>query len=431
MMMLPLKRQLANKMLQKYFSKLKTLIKSNKKASLAGICLLGLALLLVGRGLLSQSKPARKVVKPLVHVMELQKRPLTRKIQLFGQIRPEARIDIVNKYAGIIESVQVDLGQRVEAGQLLAQQRLGDAEVEVQKTKARYHEATANAATYDTDYTANIARYEADYKLAQVNAERYERLFKMGAVSQYERDAMQQTMVNKKALYEELALQRRFGERPSQVYRQEQIAERRYQEYLIAQSKYEDMIFRAPRSGVVVYRQAEEGAYAPTGTKLLTILDDSGYKVDCELTEGDAAAVAKGTQTRLLVESLGEVCQGTVVFVSPDRSRESNKFYARVRLDEWPDNLKAGLFARGELEILQKQNALVMPKSSIYDRNGKHYAYILTKGNKVEQRTVVLGTSNEQEVEIIQGLQVGDMVILDNLSRLRAGMAVDIAQEGK
>ena len=42
-----------------------------------------------------------------------------------------------------------------------------------------------------------------------------------------------------------------------------------------------------------------------------------------------------------------------------------------------------------------------------------------------------MGTSNEQEVEIIQGLQVGDMVILDNLSRLRAGMAVDIAQEGK
>ena len=173
MMMLPLKRQLANKMLQEYLSKLKTLIKSNKKASLAGICLLGLALFVFGRSLLSQSKPARNVVKPLVHVMELQKRPLTRKIQLFGQIRPEARIDIVNKYAGIIESVQVDLGQRVEAGQLLAQQRLGDAEAEVQKTKARYHEATANAATYDTDYTANIARYEADYKLAQVNAERY------------------------------------------------------------------------------------------------------------------------------------------------------------------------------------------------------------------------------------------------------------------
>lgn len=424
-------KKLANKMLSVDFEKLKKQIQNNKRASLLGVCVVGVAVFIAGKSLLLQPKPVRKVVKPLVHTMQLVKQPIYRNIKLFGQIRPEARIDIVNKYAGVMEAVHVDLGQRVEPGQLLAQQRLDDAEAEVQKTQARYQEATANAATHDTDYTANIARYEADYKLARVNAERYERLYKMGAVSQYERDAMQQTMVNKKALFEELALQRRFGNKPATVYRQEQVAERRYQEYLIAQNKYKDMLFHAPRSGIVVYRNAEVGAYVAAGTKLLSILDDSGYKVDCDLNETDASAAPLGAQVQLLVESLGEECRGTVVYVSPDRSRESNKFYLRVRLDEWPLSLKAGLFARGEIKLLQKQAALVLPKASLYDRNGKYYAYVLKADQKVEQRALVLGVSNEQEVEVLKGLQEGDRVILDNLSRLRPGMSVDVAEEGK
>lgn len=424
-------KKLANKMLRVDFEKLKVQIQEHKKASLLGICVIGIAAFMAGKSLLLQPKPVRKAVKPLVHTMQLVKQPMYRNIKLFGQIKPEARIDIVNKYAGVMEAVHVDLGQRVEPGQLLAQQRLADVEAEVQKTQARYQEATANAATYDTDYTANIVRYEADYKLAKVNAERFERLYKMGAVSQYERDAMQQTMVNKKALFEELAMQRRFANKPSTVYRQEQVAERRYQEYMIAQNKYKDMLFHAPRSGIVVYRNVEEGAYVAAGTKLLSILDDSGYKVDCDLNETDASAAPLGALVQLLVESLGEECRGTVVFVSPDRSKESHKFYLRVRLDEWPASLKAGLFARGEMKLLQKQSALVLPKASLYDRNGKYYAYVLKADRKVEQRALVLGVSNEQEVEILKGLQEGDLVILDNLSRLRPGMSVDVAEEGK
>lgn len=425
------KQKLANRMLKGYIAKIKDYLKKHKQISLLAVCLLGIALFFAGRDIFQHQKPSKTTVKPLVHTLKLTRQPFYRKIKLFGQIKPEARIDIVNKYAGVVEAISVDLGQRVEAGQLLAQQRLTDAQAEVNKTHARYEEASANAATYDTDYTANIARYEADYKLAKVNAERYERLYKMGAVSQYERDAMQQTMINKKALYEELALQQRFANRPSQVYRQEQIAERRYQEYLIAQNKYNDMVFYAPRAGVIVYRNVEVGAYVPAGTKLLTILDDSGYKVDCELIEADAGAVQEGAAVRLLIESMGEYCQGKVVFVSPDRKRDNDKFYLRVRVDEWPKSLKAGLFARGEIKHLQKQAALALPKSALTNRNGKSYAYVLTKGNKVEQRAIVLGVRNEQEVEVVDGINEGELVITDNLARLRTGMVVDVAREGK
>ena len=96
---------------------------------------------------------------------------------------------------------------------------------------------------------------------------------------------MEQTLTNKKAQYEALALQRSYEGTPAQVYRQEQIAARREQEYLIAQNKYHDLIFKAPRDGVITYRDAEVGGYAPAGSRLLTLLDDSGFTVDCDITE--------------------------------------------------------------------------------------------------------------------------------------------------
>ncbi|MDY4920105.1 MAG: efflux RND transporter periplasmic adaptor subunit [Phascolarctobacterium sp.] len=415
--------------LRAHCTTIKKYVLQHKAVALVGVCVLGLVLA-SGVRYFANKRPVRvQAVKPEVHVLTMAKRDMYRQIPLFGQLKPRARIDIINKYAGLVEKINVDLGSRVEAGELLLAQRLDDAEAEMLKTQARYREASAYADTHATDYSSNLMRYEADYKLAKLNAERYDKLFKLGAVSQYERDAMEQTMINKKALYEELALQEQHNGVASQVYRQQQVAERRYQEYQIAQNKYQDMLFKAPRSGIITYRNAEVGGYVAAGTKLLTLLDDSGFTVDCDVTESDVAAISIGTPVALTVEALGQEVTGKVIYISPDRSRETNKFFLRVELDKVPEQVKAGLFARGELRFLQKPQILYLNKSSLTDRNGTYYAYVVDNKKKVQQRKVKLGASNAQEVEILQGLEVGDQVVLDNLSRMRNGLVVDVAKE--
>ena len=76
-------KKLANKMLSVDFEKLKKQIQNNKRASLLGVCVVGVAVFIAGKSLLLQPKPVRKVVKPLVHTMELVKQPLYRSIKLF------------------------------------------------------------------------------------------------------------------------------------------------------------------------------------------------------------------------------------------------------------------------------------------------------------------------------------------------------------
>ena len=69
-------KKLANKMLSVDFEKLKKQIQNNKRASLLGVCVVGVAVFIAGKSLLLQPKPVLKVVKPLVHTMELVKQPL-------------------------------------------------------------------------------------------------------------------------------------------------------------------------------------------------------------------------------------------------------------------------------------------------------------------------------------------------------------------
>ena len=415
-------------MLRPKLSSIKNYILQHKFLSLMAICVIGIVVTLGIKHLSNQPSSKKAAMKPVVHTQIVTRRPLYKSISLFGQLKAKAQIDIVNKYAGIVDEINVDLGSKVKAGDVLIVQRLDDARAEMLKAQARYAEAGANAATTDVTYATSIARYKADYQLAQVNAERYRRLYAQGAVSKSELDAMEQTLANKKAQYEALALQRSYEGTPAQVYRQEQIAARREQEYLIAQNKYHDLIFKAPRDGVITYRDAEVGGYAPAGSRLLTLLDDSGFTVDCDITEAEAAAVAVGTEVELKLEAIGEVCRGTVVYVSPVRSRETNKFTLRIRLDEPGSRAKAGLFAKGELQFLQKPSTIYLPKNAVLERDGKFYVYVLAKGNKVAKKPVTTGASNNESLEIVQGLKVGDIVVVDNLARLRDGMAVDVAK---
>lgn len=191
-------------MLRPDFTQAKNYILQHKLLSLLAICVIGITLTLGLRHLSNQSTSKKAVMKPIVHTQTVSRRPLYKSINLFGQLKAKAQIDIINKYAGIVDEINVDLGSKVQAGDILLVQHLDDARAEMLKAKARYAEAGANAATTDVSYNTSLIRYEADYKLAQVNAERYRKLYAQGAVSKSELDSMEQTLANKKAQYDAL-----------------------------------------------------------------------------------------------------------------------------------------------------------------------------------------------------------------------------------
>ncbi len=410
--------------------KIQKFLLENKYRGLITICALGVCLFFLSKLIFTSEKNVRKeVLKPLVHTETVYRRPMHKTISLFGKTVSDAQIDIVNKYAGKIEQINVELGSIVNKDDVLLVQELQDIDAELLKAQARYKEADATASKTDTEYSADYYKYKADYELAQLNFERYKKLHEMGAVSKLEYDKFKQVMVNAQAAYESLAEQKLYEGVPASLYAKEQVAQRRYQEFILLQNKKDDMILKAPRAGMISYRNAEVGAYAQAGTKLLTITDNSSFYIDCSISEYDAAVLAVGNNIIATIDALGKSLPGEIIFVSPNKVENNKNYNVRIKLLEEDKKIKAGMFARSELKFLQKDAAIYVNKDIVVDRNGKKYVFVINDDNKLEQREVKLGLRNDSEIEIVSGLTEGETVAVDNLSRLRQGLEIKIEND--
>jgi multidrug efflux pump subunit AcrA (membrane-fusion protein) len=86
------------------------------------------------------------------------------------------------------------------------------------------------------------------------------------------------------------------------------------------------------------------------------------------------------------------------------------------------------MFAKSEIKILQRQNAVFVPKEAIVEKNGQTYVFVLGENNKAERREVATGLRNDEAAEILTGLKEGEQLILNNQARLKDGIEVTTEQ---
>lgn len=416
-----------------YWLRYKELLIKNKYKVLLAVAVLGLLLMFLSKGLVHKQKAKGTFIKPLVRTMVVARQPMHKKISLIGKTTALAKINIVNKYAGRIAAVNVDLGDEVNVDDILIEQELQDIDLKIAEAKAKHGEYYGKALAYETEYKAQYDRYKAAYELHKANFERYQKLYEAGAVSKLEVDNVKQSMLSAKANYEELANQIQLENMPAAVFARMQDGEQKYNDYLLLLNQRKDMVMKAPRKGIISYRNAEVGNYAPAGTKLLTIVDNSSVYVDCVVPESEAALLNVDQEVSVDIDVLGATFPGKIIFVSPSSSEETNGFAVRLALLETNEKVKSGMFAKSEFKYLQKENTIFLNKTALVEKNGKHYVFVLKDKNKVEQRAIKTGIRNDTQVEIISGITEGEVIVTDNLSRLRNGVTVDVQanEDGK
>ncbi|MEG6586382.1 efflux RND transporter periplasmic adaptor subunit [Dendrosporobacter sp. 1207_IL3150] len=365
-------------------------------------------------------------LKPSVDIQTVQRKDMTRRITLAGQTVPEAQVDIAAKYSGRITLVNVSLGQAVKAGDILIIQDTGDIDLSISQTDASRRQAEAEAAETQAAYFAKYQKVKSEYQRSLKNYERYKALYSTGAVSRESLDTIEQQMINAKSELETLDNQYLYGVGPALLESKRAALEKVERNVDALEKQREDLILRAPRSGVIGYRQAEIGALVQSGQKLLSIVDNSGIYIDCQMSEKDIAHISLGMTADVQVESLGNNYIGKIIYVSPASDAKSQNYIVRISLDKPDSLLRSGMFARTQLEVLQRPQTLFVSKEAIIEKNGKRYVFIINVDNKAEERSVTLGLSNDKVVEILSGVSEGERVAISNLARLRNGMSVDI-----
>lgn len=404
-------------------------IRANKRKALvlAG----GTAILLMIGGITAQrmaknaaSKQGPVKVQTTVDVMEVARTGLIKRISLTGQTVPEAQVDIAAKYQGRVLEVRAELGQTVAAGQILILQDTGDANIAVRQNDATFRQAAADALASEVTFQANYERNKADYKKAESDLLRYRSLYEAGAVSREALEAKEQSLANSKAALEIMTNQITASAVPATVEAARAAALRAQYSVNAVEKQRDDLILKAPRDGIIGYRQVEAGSMVSAGQKLLSIIDNSNIYIDCQVSEQDLVALVPGMAVDVQIESLGKSFPGKIIYISPANDAQSQAFSLRIALVKPDSSIRAGMFAKSIVQAMLRPNAMVIPKEALMERAGKQYVYIVNGQNQVEERNVQVGLRSDQEAEILNGLAEGERIAVNNLSRLRSGMNI-------
>ena len=406
-----------------------TVTTKRQKLVAGGIALILLAIALyvyMGMGKDSMQKVRRN--RPVVEVQEVVRADMGRHIVLSGQTVADASISLAPKYNGRITAVYADLGDWVEEGQILMVQDLEDLDISIAQNAAAAGAARADVRETAANYNANLSSKKNAYELASAKYERQKYLFSIGAISQDKLDSVEAEYSAAKAAYEVLANQQAGG-MAAAIESKELLAAKQEHATEALEKQRSDMILRAPRSGIIAYRNAEVGAMAAAGTKAFTLVDNGHINVDCTIGENDAAILQAGMEVNVTIDALGKDFLGKIIFVSPAMDEDSKSYRVRVSLDNPDNTVKAGLFAHTAVDILQRPQTIFVPQSAVLTRNGEQYVFVLREDGTVERRVVKIGLLNDVSEEILEGLAEGEKVVLTNQDKLQDGMKVKVAAE--
>lgn len=181
----------------------------------------------------------------------------------------------------------------------------------------------------------------------------------------------------------------------------------------IALRTLSDAGIRAPKSGTLTEIVSNIGAQVGSGQQVAVIADLDHCKVDAEASDAYNDAIVSGQKVRIRVR--GKAFMGYISEVSPTSSSGMIRFKVSLENDSASD-LRVGI--RPDVYVYNglKTDVVRIANGPYYDKAGK-YTLFVRNGNVLERRDVVLGVANMDSVEVISGINPGDVVVTDNLSR--------------
>lgn len=407
----------------------------------ASLAWLGAALALMAPAL-HAAPPERPPA--LVVVAPVESRSLAADRAYVGTIEAERRGRVGVEVAGYVESVDIEEGDAVTKGAVLAHLRtetlvlrIAEAEAELVIRQAELSDLQAGARAQEIDEAraaARGARADLDayvWKLAAA-----ERLREQERVTEEEvreaRRMVESTRARLAGLEAALALLE-AGTRPERIA--QAAARVAAQEATLARLRDEkdrhDIL--APFDGLVVERLVEPGTWVAPGMAVADLIDMTHLDVVVPVLEDDVAGIQVGLAVTVEVEALpGRLVHGTVHRLLPLVDRKARTLPVHVRLpgrdDERGRLLRDGMFARVHFAVGEPRPALTVPKDAIVLGGQEPVVYRVDATTSLASPVVVrLGVSDGDQIEVQGPLAAGDQVVVRGNERLYGPTPVRVA----
>lgn len=305
-----------------------------------------------------------------VEVAEARKQPVREGFQALGTIEAVDNVLVVSEIAGVVTSLPFREGQSVGRGAVLA--RIEGSEIAAQ--------ARRSAAMLDQE-KANLARAE--------------KLFERKLISEEEMDRV------------------RTGERVAEA------------NLSLDRARLAKTSIRAPWSGAVGTRRVSPGAYVKPGDVLTDLAKLDEMKLTFDAPERYAQSLRQGAHVLLTTPAFPtEMFSGRITVVEPQVDPQTRTIRVSARIPNPGRKLKPGMSASVQATTHERPAALVIPSEAVFVQGSESFVYVVNADSTVQQAAVQLGTRDSSNVEIVQGLQPGNLVVRAGHQKLFPGAKV-------
>ena len=187
-------------------------------------------------------------------------------------------------------------------------------------------------------------------------------------------------------------------------------------------------ILRSPISGVITARNYDRGDMYAMAQPLFTVQQITPVKILVGISESDYTKVKKGDKVSLTVDALpGITFTGTVARLYPTMDAGTHTFIVEVQVRNEKRELRPGMYARVTVNFGDNQS-IVIPDSAVVKMQGSgvRSVYVLESDGTVSLRNVTLGRHLEGRYEILEGLEENETIVIKGQSALKSGIKVEV-----
>ena len=316
------------------------------------------------------AKPAKENKIIPVKVVEAKEDSFNTSFTINGATSPVKEVKIASEVQGKLVGLYIDNGDVVRAGQVIASL---DASV----------------------YTVQLSSIDASIAKSKLDLARYTKLIEMGGATPMQAESVQ-LQIN------------------SLLAEKRQVLE-----------QIDHMQIRAPFSGKVENVSVELGSFVTFGTVLGQLIDNSSLKINVYLSEQEAFKIKLNQPVTINSVVLSQPKTGRISMIS-DKADASGKFLTEISFsNNDKEKLKAGILADVLFSVDGVETGLSVPVSALLASNKDARVYV-AKGNKAELRSVKTGIVTANKVQITEGVQAGEEVIISGQLNLENGTTISI-----
>jgi RND family efflux transporter MFP subunit len=350
---------------------------------------------------------------PNVTVVTARKGSVMGDLVLPGNIQAVTEAPILARAEGYVLHRYVDIGDRVTAGQLLAEIEAPDLDQQVKQSQAAVVQAQADLERAN----AALEQGKANESIAKLTATRWDNLVRRGAVSKQENDQYQ-------AQYQAQAANVRALEQAVDAAKGNIVAMQANVGRLTDMQGY--LKVRAPFAGVVTLRNVDVGTLVNTGsTMLFRIAQSNLLRTYLNVPQASASDVHVGQMASLATPELPErKFSGAVTRTANALDPASRTLLVEVQVPNPEGKLLPGMYVEADLHIPRQDPPLLLPSDTLTVRPQGTLVATLDSGNAVRFQRVVIGRDFGSQIEILSGLSAGQRVIANPNDSVQEGVKV-------